>query len=84
MPPGGRGGRDRLRDARVRGRGLPLRGSVGQIVDTIADNAGCSGVVLGEERHPYGEVDLTQAEMVITGGGKEITRGVGSNVLGTR
>ncbi len=59
-------------------------GSVGQIVDTIADNAGCSGVVLGEERHPYGEVDLTQVEMVITGGGQEITRGVGANVLGTR
>ncbi|MEU0612888.1 fumarylacetoacetate hydrolase family protein [Streptomyces albogriseolus] len=57
-------------------------GSVGQIVDTIADNAGCSGVVLGEERHPYGETDLTQVEMVITGGGEEITRGVGSNVLG--
>ncbi|MEU3556718.1 2-keto-4-pentenoate hydratase [Streptomyces fragilis] len=57
-------------------------GSVGQIVDTIADNAGCSGVVLGEERHAYGEVDLAQAELVITGAGKEITRGVGSNVLG--
>jgi len=25
-------------------------GSVGQIVDTIADNAGCTGLVLGEER----------------------------------
>lgn len=57
-------------------------GSVGQIVDTIADNAGCSGVVLGEERHPYGEVDLAEVEMVITGGDTEITRGVGSNVLG--
>ncbi len=57
-------------------------GSVGDIVDTIADNAGCSGVVLGEEKHPYGSVDLTSVEMVITGGGKEITRGVGSNVLG--
>ncbi len=57
-------------------------GSVGQIVDTIADNAGCSGVVLGEEKHPYGSVDLTKVEMVITGGGEEITRGVGSNVLG--
>ncbi|WP_241748532.1 fumarylacetoacetate hydrolase family protein [Streptomyces sp. M3] len=56
-------------------------GSVGQIVDTIADNAGCSGVVLGEEQHPYGAVDLTKVEMVITGGGTEITRGVGSNVL---
>ncbi|MFE7894637.1 2-keto-4-pentenoate hydratase [Streptomyces sp. NPDC057412] len=57
-------------------------GSVGQIVDTIADNAGCSGVVLGEERHPYGEVDLRDVELVITGGGTEITRGVGRNVLG--
>lgn len=57
-------------------------GSVGQIVDTIADNAGCSGIVLGEERHPYGEVDLRAVEMVITGGGEEITRGIGSNVLG--
>ena len=57
-------------------------GSVGQIVDTIADNAGCSGIVLGEEKHPYGSVDLTSVEMVITGGEAEITRGVGSNVLG--
>ena len=57
-------------------------GSVGQIVDTIADNAGCSGLVLGVERHPYGSVDLTQVEMVITAGDTEITRGVGSNVLG--
>lgn len=57
-------------------------GSVGQIVDTIADNAGCSGLVLGEEQHPYGSVDLTQVEMVITAGDTEITRGVGSNVLG--
>ncbi|BDZ39281.1 2-keto-4-pentenoate hydratase [Microbacterium suwonense] len=57
-------------------------GSVGQIVDTIADNAGCSGLVLGEEKHPYGDVDLTAVEMVITAGDTEITRGVGSNVLG--
>jgi len=57
-------------------------GSVGQIVDTIADNAGCSGLVLGEEQHPYGSVDLTQIEMIITAGDTEITRGVGSNVLG--
>jgi len=57
-------------------------GNVGTIVDTIADNAGCSGLVLGEERHPYGEIDLRDVEMVITGGDVEITRGVGSNVLG--
>lgn len=57
-------------------------GSVGQIVDTIADNAGCSGIVVGEEKHPYGLVDLKTVEMVITGGDQEITRGIGSNVLG--
>lgn len=57
-------------------------GDVGAIVDTIADNAGCGGLVLGEERHAYGEVDLTAIEMVITtADGTEITRGVGSNVL---
>ena len=58
-------------------------GPVGQIVDTIADNAGCDGVVLGEERHTYGSVDLATVELVITTErGDEITRGVGSNVLG--
>jgi 2-keto-4-pentenoate hydratase len=57
-------------------------GSVGAIVDTVADNAGCGGLVLGEEKHPYGEVDLTTVEMVIaTAEGLEITRGIGSNVL---
>lgn len=57
-------------------------GSVGNIVDTIADNAGCSGIVLGEEKHAYGTVDLKDVEMVITAGDGEITRGIGSNVLG--
>ncbi|MFC5502509.1 2-keto-4-pentenoate hydratase [Lysinimonas soli] len=58
-------------------------GNIGAIVDTVADNAGCSGLVVGEERHAYGEVDLTTVEMVITtADGTEITRGVGSNVLG--
>lgn len=57
-------------------------GNIGAIVDTIADNAGCSGIVLGEEKHEYGEVDLTTIEMIITtADGAEITRGVGSNVL---
>jgi 2-keto-4-pentenoate hydratase len=57
-------------------------GNVGAIVDTVADNAGCGGIVIGEERHAYGEVDLTTVEMVIeTADGVEITRGVGSNVL---
>lgn len=58
-------------------------GNVGTIVDTVADNAGCSGLVVGEERHRYGGIDLTAVEMVITrADGIEITRGIGSNVLG--
>ena len=58
-------------------------GNVGTIVDTIADNAGCDGIVLGEEQHHYAEVDLVRVEMVITtADGDEITRGIGSNVLG--
>lgn len=57
--------------------------TIPSIVDTIADNAGCSGLVLGEERHEYGETDLAGVELVIaTVDGVEITRGVGSNVLG--
>lgn len=58
-------------------------GPVGDIVDTIADNAGCDGIVLGEEKHAYGSIDLAGVELVITtADGDEITRGVGSNVLG--
>ena len=51
-------------------------------MDTVADNAGCAGVVLGENKYAYGDIDLTKIEMVITrSDGVEITRGVGSNVL---
>ncbi|MCL2470713.1 MAG: 2-keto-4-pentenoate hydratase [Propionibacteriaceae bacterium] len=57
-------------------------GSVGDIVDTIADNAGCSGLVLGEQRFAYGSIDLRTVHMVIDGGGTQITEGVGSNVMG--
>lgn len=57
--------------------------TIPSIVDTIADNAGCSGLVLGEEKHKYGETDLREVELVITtADGQEITRGIGSNVLG--
>ena len=52
------------------------------IVDTISDNAGCEGIVLGTERVPYGSVDLSTIEMVLMAGEQEITRGVGSNVMG--
>lgn len=52
-----------------------------KIVDTIADNAACEGIVLGEVRKPYGEVDLREVEMVITRGDEELTRGIGANVM---
>ena len=58
-----------------------FKGDIGDIVDTIADNAGCSGLVLGENKYAYGSVDLTKVELVIEGGGAEITRGVGANVM---
>lgn len=51
------------------------------IVDTIADNAACDGLVTGPVRLPYGQVDLREVEMVLYRGDEEITRGVGSNVM---
>ena len=53
-----------------------------KIVDTIADNAACEGIVLGSVRKPYGEVDLREVEMVITADGAELTRGEASSVMG--
>lgn len=52
------------------------------IVDTIADNAACEGIVTGSVRIPYGEMDLKQVEMVLYRGDEELTRGVGANVMG--
>lgn len=51
------------------------------IVDTVADNAACEGLVTGSVRKPYGEVSLDQVEMVLYRGDEEVTRGVGRNVL---
>lgn len=59
-------------------------GSVGQIVDTIADNAGCSGIVVGEEKHPYGSVDLKAVEMVITGAARRLLAASEAMYLATR
>lgn len=52
------------------------------IVDTIADNAACEGIVTGDVRVPYGEIDLKQVEMILYRGEEELTRGVGANVMG--
>jgi 2-keto-4-pentenoate hydratase len=51
------------------------------IVDTIADNAACEAIVLGDVKVPYGELDLREVEMVLTRDGEELTRGVGANVM---
>lgn len=52
------------------------------IVDTIADNAACEGIVTGTVRVPYGEIDLREVEMVLYRGEEELTRGIGANVMG--
>lgn len=52
------------------------------IVDTIADNAACEGIVTGSVRIPYSEIDLKAVEMILYRGDEELTRGVGANVMG--
>lgn len=52
------------------------------IVDTIADNAACEGIVTGPVRIPFGEIELKDVEMVLYRGDEELTRGTGSNVMG--
>lgn len=51
------------------------------ILDTVADNAACEGIVTGTVQLPYGEVDLRDVVMVLYRGDEEVTRGIGSNVL---
>lgn len=52
------------------------------IVDTIADNAACEGIVIGDVRKKYGEVSLTDVEMVLYRDEEELTRGKGEAVMG--
>ncbi len=54
------------------------------IVDTIADNAACAGLVTGSVRMPYGAVELADVEMILYRGDEEITRGTGVNVMNVR
>ena len=51
------------------------------ILDTVADNAACEGIVTGTVHKPYGEVDLNEVEMTLYRGEEAITSGIGSNVL---
>ena len=53
----------------------------GTIVDTIADNAYCAGIIIGEKQE-YGAVDLAHVELSLKRDGVEITNGIGSNVMG--
>lgn len=53
----------------------------GTIVDTIADNAYCAGIVIGEKQE-YGAVDLAGVRLSLRRDGVEITDGIGSNVMG--
>lgn len=51
------------------------------ILDTVADNAACEGVVTGAVKLPLGQVNLDEVEMVLYRGDVEVTRGIGRNVL---
>ncbi|MFK0083149.1 2-keto-4-pentenoate hydratase [Glutamicibacter sp. NPDC090743] len=51
------------------------------ILDTVADNAACEGLVVGGARKNLDDVDLDEVEMVLYRGDEEVTRGVGRNVL---
>lgn len=53
-----------------------------KIVDTIADNAACEGIVVGSERQAYGDTDLKDVEMILFKDGEELTRGKGEAVMG--
>lgn len=52
------------------------------IVDTVADNASSAAFVLGDQRVPLGDADLTTVPMSLKQDGVEISSGVGSNCLG--
>lgn len=52
------------------------------IVDTIADNAACEGVVVGDVRKKVEDVPLTDVEMVLYKDDEELTRGRSDAVMG--
>jgi 2-keto-4-pentenoate hydratase len=52
------------------------------LVDTIADNASCAGVVLGDRRTPPADVDLAAAAVELSVDGQLVQQGSGAAVLG--
>ena len=52
------------------------------LVDTVADNASCARVVLGERRTPVTAVDLAAAKVALRLDGEEVQAGEGRAVLG--
>ncbi len=52
------------------------------LADTIADNASSAGVVLGAERRPPGELDLTAIDAVLFKNGEQVAAGRSDAVLG--
>lgn len=52
------------------------------LADTIADNASSAGVVLGAERRPPSELDLTAIDAVLLKNGEQVATGRSDAVLG--
>jgi 2-keto-4-pentenoate hydratase len=53
-----------------------------RLVDTIADNASCARVVLGETRTKVADVALAAAEVELRVNGEAVQHGAGASVLG--
>jgi len=62
-------------DSRVRGWDI-------RIADTVADFASGSMFVLGDARRPLGALDLRDAKMSLSAGGRELSAGTGAATLG--
>ena len=59
----------------------PDTGVLRKIFDTIADNAANAGIVLGDQRHPLGAVDLRWAGAIVSKDGEVEETGLGAGVL---
>ncbi len=52
------------------------------IIDTIADNASCGALILGDARIGIRDLDLAKCKMRILIDGKQVTQGIGAASLG--
>ena len=59
----------------------PSTGTLRSVIDTISDNAANAGVVLGNERHPSGSVDLRWVGAIVSRDGVVEETGLGASVL---